>query len=80
MTIKPWTFFLVAVAGWMNRQQQEVITYLREENRILREKIGKKRVFPRRTPSKAFGQLTPAYRRALKVGVGARSGPATDCS
>jgi hypothetical protein len=28
MTFKPWTFFLVAVAGWMNRQQQEVISYL----------------------------------------------------
>jgi hypothetical protein len=28
MTFKPWTFFLVAIAGWMNRQQQEVIGYL----------------------------------------------------
>ena len=25
MTIKPWTFFAVAIAGWMNRQQQEAI-------------------------------------------------------
>lgn len=31
MTIKPLTFFVVAVAGWMNRHQQEVISYLREE-------------------------------------------------
>jgi hypothetical protein len=44
MTWKPWTFFLVAVAGWMNRQQQQVIEYLREENRILREKLGHKRI------------------------------------
>ena len=44
MTWKPWTFFLVAVAGWMNRQQQDVIDYLREENRILREKLGGKRL------------------------------------
>ncbi len=35
---------MVAVAGWMNRQQQEVIAYLREENRILREKLGHKRI------------------------------------
>ena len=35
---------MVALAGWMNRQQQEVIEYLREENRILREKLGHKRI------------------------------------
>jgi hypothetical protein len=35
---------LVAVAGWMNRQQQEVISYLTEENRILREKLGHERI------------------------------------
>ena len=44
MTVKPWTFFAVAIAGWMNRQQQQVIEYLREENNILREKLGTKRV------------------------------------
>ena len=31
MTIKPWTFLMVALAGWMN-QQQEAIAYLKEEN------------------------------------------------
>jgi hypothetical protein len=40
MTHRPWTFFMVAVAGWMNRQQAEAIEYLRMENRILREKLG----------------------------------------
>lgn len=44
MLWKPATFILVAIAGWMNRQQQEVISFLREENRILREKLGHKRV------------------------------------
>jgi hypothetical protein len=44
MTVKPWTFFAVAIAGWMNRQQQQVIEYLRTENQILREKLGHKRV------------------------------------
>jgi len=34
----------VALAGWMNRQRQDVIAYLREENRILREKLGHKRL------------------------------------
>ena len=44
MTWTPWQFIMVALAGWMNRQQQEVIEYLREENRILREKLGHKRI------------------------------------
>ena len=44
MKWKPWTLFTVAVAGWMSRQQQEVIAYLREENKILREKLGRKRI------------------------------------
>jgi hypothetical protein len=46
MTFKPLTFIAVTIAGWMNRQQQDVIAYLREENRILREKLGHKRLNP----------------------------------
>ena len=44
MTWKPLAFFAVALAGWMSRQQQDVIEFLREENRILREKLGHKRL------------------------------------
>jgi hypothetical protein len=32
------------LAGWMNRHQQDMIEYLREENKILREKFGKRRI------------------------------------
>jgi len=35
---------MVALAGWMNLQQQEVIELLREENRVLRRKLGQKRI------------------------------------
>ena len=54
-----WHILLVALAGWMNRQQQEVIEYLKEENRILREKLGPGRVLlnvaqKRRLASAAF--------------------------
>ena len=38
-------FFLIAVAGWMNRHQQAVIDYLQEENRVLLKQLGGK---PRR--------------------------------
>jgi hypothetical protein len=32
-----WYLFVAALAGWMNRQQTEIIEYLKEENRVLRE-------------------------------------------
>jgi putative transposase len=38
--IDPFRFLLIAVAGWMNQQQQFAIDYLREENRVLREQLG----------------------------------------
>ena len=44
MTFKPFHFFAVVLAGWLNREQQDVIAYLREENRVLREKFGNKRI------------------------------------
>jgi len=34
---------LVSVAGWMNRRQQRVIDYLREEIRVLKEQQGSRR-------------------------------------
>lgn len=35
---------LTMLAGWINRHQQDMIEYLKEENKILREKLGKKRL------------------------------------
>src|SRR3989454_4160258 len=40
----PCSFLIVAIAGWMNRHQQAVIEYLMEENRVLREQIGRRRM------------------------------------
>jgi hypothetical protein len=42
--LDPFQFLLVAVAGWMNQRQQQAIEYLREENRVLREQLGERRV------------------------------------
>ena len=35
---------LIAVSGWMNHRQRQVIEYLLEENRVLREQLGGRRV------------------------------------
>src|SRR5437660_7984884 len=42
--LQPWQLLLVILAGWVHRQQQRVIDYLRTENQVLREKLGKKRI------------------------------------
>ena len=41
---QPWQLYLVILAGWINRQQQQVIEYLRTENRVLKEKFRNKRI------------------------------------
>jgi len=37
--IQPFHLLVIAVAGWLNRQQQVVIDYLIEENRVLKEQV-----------------------------------------
>src|SRR4026208_1598673 len=37
------SFLVVSIAGWMNQHQQQVIEYLMEENRVLREQRGTRR-------------------------------------
>jgi hypothetical protein len=48
MTIKPTMMLLAMLAGWINRQQQEAMEYLKEENSILKEELqkatGRKRI------------------------------------
>ena len=39
-----WQLLLVAVAGWMSRNQQNVIAYIQEENRILKNRLKGKRI------------------------------------
>lgn len=42
--LQPWQLYLTLLAGWMNREQHQVIEYLRVENQVLREKLGKQRL------------------------------------
>ena len=43
-SLNPFRFVLIALSGWMNQQQLELIYYLREENRVLREQLGRKAI------------------------------------
>lgn len=42
--LQPWHLLVTIMAGMVNREQQQTIEYLRTENQVLREKIGKKRI------------------------------------
>src|SRR5438034_3750386 len=42
--LNPFSFLVVAIAGWMNQHQQHVVEYLIEEDRGLREQIGNRRM------------------------------------
>ena len=48
MKTKPMAMFLMMLAGWINREQQHMIDYLKEENSILKSELlkatGKKRI------------------------------------
>ncbi len=43
-TLDPFSLIVKAVAGWMNHHQRQVIEYLMEENRVLREQVGNRRL------------------------------------
>src|SRR3954453_15175352 len=42
--LDPVQFLIISLAGWMNQRQLKMIEYLREENRVLREQLGDRRV------------------------------------
>jgi putative transposase len=42
--LDPLSFLVISFAGWINQRQQHVIEYLVEENRVLREQIGRRRM------------------------------------
>jgi transposase InsO family protein len=56
VVLQPWQILVTALAGWITRQQDSVIEYLREENRVLKQQLGRKRL-----------RLTDAQRRRLAV-------------
>ena len=60
MSTAPLHFLLMVFAGWVNRRQLEMIEYLKEENRVLREQMG--------------GQAAAALRRAAPTPRGKSQG------
>jgi hypothetical protein len=70
--LDPFRCVLITVAGWMNQRQMDVIDYLREENRVLREQLGQLYFHE---PGRADGDLAQDPRRSmLGLFVGASGG------
>jgi hypothetical protein len=44
MKTRPMGILLIMLAGWINRHQQDAIEYLKAKNKILLDKLGKKRI------------------------------------
>src|SRR5947209_17562727 len=42
--LDPLQFLVITIAGWMNQRQLQANEYLREENRVLREQLGDRRL------------------------------------
>jgi hypothetical protein len=42
--LQPLHLLLMMFAGWVNRHQLNVIDYLQEENRVLKERLGGRRI------------------------------------
>jgi putative transposase len=56
VVLHPWQIFVASLAGWITRQQDAVIEYLQEEDRVLKQQLGRKRL-----------RLTDDQRRHLAV-------------
>ena len=44
LALDPFRLLLISLAGWLNQRQQDALDYLQEENRVLREQLGAKRL------------------------------------
>ena len=44
LALDPFRLLLISLAGWLNQRQQDVIDYLQQENRVLHEQLGGKRL------------------------------------
>jgi len=44
LTLNPFRLLLISLAGCLSQREQDVIDYLQEENRVLRQQLGRRRL------------------------------------
>ena len=69
MKTKPYAMLLMMLAGWINRQQQEAISFLMEENKILKHELlkatGKKQIILNQIQKRRLGILAKRVGRKM---------------
>ena len=75
--LDPFQFLLVAIAGWINHRQLQVIEYLQEENRVLREQLGEHRLRLNDEQRRRFAVRAKGLGRKLLAEVATRATPDT---
>src|SRR5882762_2434729 len=65
----PIAFCLLLFSGWINRQQQAVIEYLRENNRVLRAAYAPQRVRLNKDQRRSLGVKGKALARRRPAGI-----------
>ena len=70
-------FLLLVLAGWVNRQQQDVIDYLQEENRVLRAGLRGKRLSLSDTDRRRLAVKAQALGREALAQIASVATPAT---
>jgi hypothetical protein len=63
--LQPLHLLLMILSGWISRHQLDVIDYLREENRVLKERLGGRRI--RFTDAERRGLARKAYALGRKA-------------
>ncbi len=81
MKTKPMTMLLAMLAGWINRQQQEVIEYLKAENSILKDELlkatGRKRILLNDSQRRRLAILGKKLGRGVLSKIGGSFSPDT---
>ena len=81
MKAKPMTMLLIMLAGWINRQQQEVSEYLKAENSILKDELlkatGKKRILLTDSQRRRLAILSKKLGRGVLAKIGGSFSPDT---
>jgi hypothetical protein len=77
MTWTPFHFLIVAIAGWMNPEQQQAIDNVREGTRILGEKLRRKRIILNESQEQRLAPAAMELGRDLLRQSGTLFGPAT---
>jgi len=81
MKTKPYAMLLMMLAGWINRQQQEAISFLMEENKILKHELlkatGKKQIILNQIQKRRLGILAKRVGRKMLFNISCVFAPDT---